>query len=397
MLRYFVRGHLAQALSDRGAWAEAEKVAREGLLPPGKVTPDLVYLHYLMLLEITGTLCRQTRFAEAESLLQEHRRELAAKGCPPRVLLALQKESGKVLARSGQTSAALPILMSVATNALGTASACADAAFVALGSGDLDRYRQLCALGLARFAAGAEGINALGLTEMLLAAPQDAVVTQVASELVQRVEQARDFSREWAVGIHDWLEFRQGRLAGAAALWPKSATLPTPTSPIVARISKSDFRHSFIAFRSALPLAQLGRADEARRAYADGLKHHGPFPTPEKLRDLEEGYQRWYLAEAHRREAEQALKAKGIAVPSSTSAGSGGCPGNAARTAYPRYKSLRIQRLAPITGRVDCQRRSGTFCAQRRVLRLAAFTGATQASPRNGQTDVGGGVGPVWD
>ena len=31
-------------------------------------------------------------------------------------------------------------------------------------------------------------------------------------------------------------------------------------------------------------------------------------------RDLGEGYLRWYLAEAHRREAEQLLKAKGIAL-----------------------------------------------------------------------------------
>jgi len=315
MLSYFARGYLAQALSDRGAFAEAEKVARACLLPTGKVTPDLVYLHYSMLLEITGTLCRQTRFAEAQSLLQQHRRELVGKGCPPRVLLALEKESGKVLARSGKASEALPILMSVATNSLGTAPDCADAALVALGSGDADRYRQLCALGLARFAGGAEGINALVLAEMLLRAPQDAVVTQVAGDLVKRVEQARDFSREWGLGIHEWLEFRQGRLAGAAALWPKAVALPTPTSPIVARISKSDFRRALIAFRSALPLAQLGRADLARRAYVDGLKNHGPSPTAEKRRDLGEGYHRWYLAEAHRREAEQALKAKGIAVP----------------------------------------------------------------------------------
>src|SRR5262249_18418945 len=224
LLNYFVRGYLARALSDRGAWAEAEEVARAGLLPPSKVTskvtPDLVYLHYFMLLEITGTLCRQTRFAEAESLLQTHRRELAATGCPPRVLLALQKESGKVLARAGKASEALPILMSVATSALGTSSDCADAAFVALGSGDLDRYRQLCALGLARFAAGAEGIGALGLADMLLGAPQDTVVTQAADELVKRVEQARDFSREWSLGTREWLEFRQGRPAGAAALGP---------------------------------------------------------------------------------------------------------------------------------------------------------------------------------
>jgi hypothetical protein len=316
LLNYFVRGYLAQALSDRGAWTEAEKVARAGLLPPSKVTskvtPDQVYLHCFMLHEITGTLCRQTRFAEAESLLQTHGRELAATGCPPRVLLALQKESGHVLARAGKASEALPILMSVATSALGTASDCADAAFVALGSGDLDRYRELCALGLARFAAGAEGIGALGLTDMLLGAPQDTVVTQAADELVKRVEQARDFSREWAVGTREWLEFRQGRPAGAATLWLKSATLPTPTSPIVARISKSDFRRSLIAFRSALALAQQSRADEARRAYADGLKHLGPYPTEEMPRDLGEGYQRWYLAEAHRREAEQALKAKGF-------------------------------------------------------------------------------------
>src|SRR5262249_49125005 len=88
--------------------------------------------------------------------------ELADKGCPPRILLALEKETGKVLARSGKASEALPILMSVATNALGTASDCAEAAFVALGSADQTRYRQLCGIGLARFAAGAEGINALG-------------------------------------------------------------------------------------------------------------------------------------------------------------------------------------------------------------------------------------------
>ena len=315
LLSYFIRSHLSQALTDRGAWAEAEKVAREGLLPPGKVTPDLAYLHYLMLVEITDALCSQTRFAEAESLLQKHKRELAAKDCPPRILLALEKEFAKVLARSGRASEALPILMSVATNALGTASDCADAACVAIGSGDLARYRQLCALGLARFAAGAEGINALALTDMLLAAPQDAVVTQVAGDLVKRVEQARDFSKEWGAGTREWLEFRQGRLAGAAALWPKACELPMPASPIIARISKSDYRRTLIAFRSALALAQLGRADEARAAYADGIKHHGLSPTPQKLRDLGGVYPRWYLAEAHRREAEQALKAKGITVP----------------------------------------------------------------------------------
>ena len=95
----------------------------------------------------------------------------------------------------------------------------------------------------------------------------------------------------------------------------KASILPAPSTPIIARISKSDYRRALIAFRGALPLAQLGRADEARQAYAEGVKHLGPAPTADHPRDLHKNYERWYLAETHRREAEQILKAKGIAVP----------------------------------------------------------------------------------
>ena len=97
--------------------------------------------------------------------------------------------------------------------------------------------------------------------------------------------------------------------------WPKAGALPTSSSPIVARISRSDYRRALIAFRGALPLAQLGRADEAQQAYAEGIKHLGPAPTAERPRDLGKNHERWYLAEVHRREAEQALRSKGITVP----------------------------------------------------------------------------------
>jgi hypothetical protein len=214
--------------------------------------------------------------------------------------------------RSGKARAGLSILMAVATNALGTAQDCADAACVAIGCGELEGYRRLCAVGLARFAAGAEGINALSTSDMLLAAPQDAVVIQVAGDLVGRVEQARDFSKEWSVGAREWLEFRKGNPDDAAALWPKVSRMPVPTAPIVARIRKSDYLPALIAFKSALSLCQLVRSEEARQAYAEGIKNLGPAPSAAKPRDLGDGYTRWYLAEAHRREAEQALKAKGF-------------------------------------------------------------------------------------
>ena len=77
------------------------------------------------------------------------------------------------------------------------------------------------------------------------------------------------------VGAREWLEYRQGRFDRAATLWPKGCAPPASGSPIIARISKSDYRRALIAFRGALPLAQLGRADEARQAYADGIKHLG--------------------------------------------------------------------------------------------------------------------------
>ncbi len=64
-------------------------------------------------------------------------------------------------------------------------------------------------------------------------------------------------------------------------------------------------------------MAQLGRSAEAGKAYAAGMKELGPAPSEQMPRDLGESYARWYLAEAHRREAEQLFKAKGIAIPDS--------------------------------------------------------------------------------
>jgi hypothetical protein len=224
----------------------------------------------------------------------------------------LEKSTGEVLVRSGKVREGLPVLMTVATNALATAQDCAEAASVALGSGELDGYRRLCAVALARFAAGAEGINALSIAEMLLAAPQDAVIIQVIDDLVGRVEKARDFSKEWGVAVREWLEFRKGNPDAAAALWPKVARMPAPTAAIVARVRKSDYLAALIGFKMALPLCQLDRAEEARQAYAEGIKNLGPAPSTAQPRDLGESYARWYLAEAHRREAEQALKAKGF-------------------------------------------------------------------------------------
>jgi serine/threonine protein kinase len=308
----YIRVYLAIALADRKALAEAEKVAREGLLPVEKVTPGWAPGHVAMVSLVASLLCHQKRFAEAESLLRQQQHDLSAHGIPPRDLLALEKKLGDVFARAGKAQAALAILMSVATNSLSTPPDCADAACVALGSGDLETYRRLCAEGLTRFTGGAEGINALALCEILLAAPQDEVLIRVASDLVRRVEESRDFSKDLLAGTREWLEFRKGNVAEAAALLPKVSTAQL-TAPIAALVSKSDYLAAILGFRSAIVLGRLGRFEEAREAYARGVKGLGQAPSPEQPRDLGDGYDRWYLAEAHRREAEEVFRAKGIA------------------------------------------------------------------------------------
>ncbi len=312
---YAIRMNLAQALAERGAVAEQEKVAREGLLPPADVTSDRAGLQVGALATLADALCQQKRFAEAQSLLLEQKQELAARD--PRTLLSLDKLVGTVLARSGNAKEALPILMSVANDPLCSAQDCADAAFVAIGAGDLESYRHLCAIALTRFAAGAENVNALSIASMLLAAPEDEVMIEAAGEIVERVELAGDFSKDLDTGIREWLQFRKGDLTEAGALWSKASGSPAPTPPVSWRVRTSEYVKALIGFRSALPFAQLGRAEEARQAYAQGMKNLGPAASVEKPRDLGESYARWYLAEAHRREAEQLFKAKGIAIPDS--------------------------------------------------------------------------------
>src|SRR5262245_66629654 len=127
-LVYFIRAYLGVDLADRGATGEAEKVLREGLLPPDRVTPDLMQGHVGMLSVLASALCQQRRFDEATALLQEQKRELAVHGCPPRELLNISKKIGEVLARSGNAKEALPIMMIAATNALGTARDCVETA-----------------------------------------------------------------------------------------------------------------------------------------------------------------------------------------------------------------------------------------------------------------------------
>src|SRR4029078_9354248 len=98
---------------------------------------------------------------------------------------------------------------------------------------------------------------------------------KTAYEMVSRVEQAGDFSKDLDTGIREWLHFRKGDLTEAGALWSRASGSSAPTSPVSWRARTSEYVKALIGFRSALPLAQLGRSDEARQAYAVAMKNLG--------------------------------------------------------------------------------------------------------------------------
>ena len=106
------------------------------------------------------------------------------------------------------------------------------AAFVAIGSGDIESYRQLCGIGLSRFAAGAEGISATHLASMLLAAPRTPWSFTRPGDLVGRVEQARRLFKgmeRWACA--SWLGFppgAPGRSGGSVAQGGQPACTDVP-------------------------------------------------------------------------------------------------------------------------------------------------------------------------
>jgi tRNA A-37 threonylcarbamoyl transferase component Bud32 len=314
LLIHFVRAYLAMALADRGELEEAEKLARGGVMSPEKVTAEIGTGHVGMLSVLASVLCRQGRFDDARELLLDQKRALSSRNIPRRELLALEKKVGEVFARQGNSEKAISILLGVATDELSTARDCVEAACVALGSGDVEGYRKMCGVGLMRFTAGAEGVNALALSEMFLAAPQDELILQVVEELVRRAEQGRDFSKDAAVEMREWFDYRAGTRTDSATSLRKSSDLPVSTTPIVARIQKSDYAQTITEFRSAIAFAQSGRAEEARRAYAAGIASRGEPPSPEKPRDLGDHYVSWYLAETHRREATQVFATNGIAI-----------------------------------------------------------------------------------
>jgi hypothetical protein len=298
----------------------AEQVARENLGKPRYLDPEVRAEYLKLVAEMSNTLCRQGRFAEATAMLEEQRPLLVTHGGSGTDLIRLDALRGAVLARSGNAREALPILEAVATNRLSDVMDWMNAAIVANAIGDHDsfqRLRRICSL---RFTSTVEGNAALMVVAGLYQQPMDDDTLAMARALMDRADDGSIFIKLQINSVSAVLAYRERRYAEALVLLDRF--LDTPSSRPGSRVTLTDpAQQAGSRFIRAMLCAELGRTEEARRDFvhaSDQLKlalgdkpghdrgGEGPWVKP---------WVKTYQAESRQREAEALFQAKGIPLP----------------------------------------------------------------------------------
>ena len=304
----------AETLAKLGKFARAEEVVRENLQLPPDADAD-TRAAYLGLVEALGNvLCRQERFGEALRMLEEQRRLLAVSGGTEADMLKLGVLRGGVLGRSGNAVEALKVFVDLTANPLSTADDWQSATSLALATGQLETYRQLCRSGVLRFASTAQGQTALAIAFGLLHGPANEMTLSLAPGIVERVARASDYSREWASLVESIVALRERRPAEALAILDKF--LGEANSGFAGAADSPAVQAANLFFR-ALLCAELERADDARRDFAKGRAALKRVLGDKPGHDRGDRW-RWrasYEAECWQHEAEAAFKAKGIPLP----------------------------------------------------------------------------------
>ena len=296
--------------------ALAEQVARESLGKLSTLDSDVRGGYWTLIEELNNILCRQDRFTEATTLLEEQGRWLKTHGGSPTDQVRLDALRGEVLARSGNAREALPILEAVATNQLSTVNDWYRAAIIAASVGDhasFERLNQICWL---RFGSTAEGDAAYLALAGLYQQPMDERTLSMARGLLDRADDGSFGSNLNIDSINAGRAYREHRYGEALVLLDRD--LDKPNSRLGRRFVSEPAFQARALFLRALLDAELDHVEEARRDFArarDQLKLAlGDKPGHDRG-DTGLAWVKTYQAETRQREAEAVFKAKGIPLP----------------------------------------------------------------------------------
>lgn len=239
---------------------------------------------------------------------------LAASGGSEADLLQVDALRGDVLARSGKAREALKVLAELAANPLSDAENWRCAAILAEATPAHETYRELCRIGVLRFASTAQGITALAVADGLLAGPTDEMTLSLARGMVERIVGAQDTSQAFAALYESRLALREHRYAEALVLLDKFLG-EAPNGFARAISDSSPAIQPGHRFTRARLCAELGRMEEARQEFARGRAELKRALGEDAGHDRGDNWQFSYRAESWRREAEAVFKAKRVPLP----------------------------------------------------------------------------------
>jgi serine/threonine protein kinase/tetratricopeptide (TPR) repeat protein len=292
--------------------AGAEQVARETLAKIPALDPEARDDYGWLVGELSSTLCQQDRFAEATALLEEQGRWLKTRGGSGADQVRLDALRGAVLARSGNAREALPILEAVATNRLSNnVYDWLIATVFAASTGDHDSFR-ICWL---RFGSTVEGTAALSVVTGLNQQPMDDNALTMARALLDRADDGSIGSNLRINLINAFLAYREHRYPEALVLLDRFLATPDSRPGSQRFGAREPGQQASSLFIRALLVAELGRAEEARRDFAHARAQLKLALGDKPGHDRGENWLNTYQAENSQREAEVLFQAKGIPLP----------------------------------------------------------------------------------
>jgi hypothetical protein len=170
-------------------------------------------------------------------------------------------------------------------------------------------------MGLIRFASIAEDEGAELLARALLLQPDEDMTRKAAEVMVARVAASPTWSRFQEGWLRAEVASKELRFREALEHLDRYRSNCDSGQVFPVGANQSAAHRSDMAFFRALLLAELGRPDEARQEFAQGLGLLASAVGKAPGQDRGENWLATYEAGIRRRGAESVLRAKGIPVP----------------------------------------------------------------------------------
>ncbi len=289
----------------------AEAVISDNLDSTPGSEPEARAIHLGLIAQRSSALCSLGRFDDAEAMLVERSQRWMDHGGVASDLLPLESLRGAVLARSGKLREALVVFETLATNPLSGLGEWQAAAASALAVGDADAYSRLTRVAVLRFASVAEERIALVFGDLLLRQPSDVTMLTVARGMVNRVTEARDWSRDYGDLLRAALAHREQRFAEALDFLDRFDA-QTRFGIVRASTQHKPLHRADVSYLRAMLFAELGRMDEARQAFAEGQEHWKRALASQSGVDLGRDWSWKCLVGVRQKEAETRLRDKGV-------------------------------------------------------------------------------------